>query len=124
MPATTLWPRHNVPTSGVMVYLVIQLIVLSFTNSIQGRVFQQNIAHPHTTVVSQRALQSVGMLPWSARPPDLSQIEHVWDIIERQLQYHPQAALTVQVLTQHVQNPWNSIPQSGIRHLHDTMHTL
>ncbi|GFW54795.1 uncharacterized protein TNCV_2654351 [Trichonephila clavipes] len=62
------------------------------------------------------------MLPWPERSPDLSPIEHVWDIIARQFQHHPQPALTVPVLTQQVQQAWNSIPQSDIQGLHDTMH--
>ncbi|GFV59029.1 uncharacterized protein TNCV_1814181 [Trichonephila clavipes] len=56
---------------------VIQPIVLPFKNSIPEGVFQQNDAHPHTSVVIQRALQSVDMLPWLARSPDLSPIEHI-----------------------------------------------
>lgn len=143
-----LRPRHTGPTPGVMVWgaisydsrstlvvipntltanlyvsLVIQPVVLPFMNSIQGGVFQQDNARPHTAVVSQRALQSVDMLPWPARSPDLSPIEHVWDIIGRQLQHHPQPALTVPVLTAQVQQAWNSIPQSDIRNLYDTMHS-
>ncbi|GFX91524.1 uncharacterized protein TNCV_3681101 [Trichonephila clavipes] len=57
--------------------LVIQSIVLPFMNNIQGRVFQKDNALPHTTVVTQRALQSADMLPWPVRLPDLSPIEHV-----------------------------------------------
>nr|GBL88923.1 hypothetical protein AVEN_92074-1 [Araneus ventricosus] len=34
------------------------------------------------------------MFPWPARAPYLSLIEHIWEIIGRQLQRHPQA-LTV-----------------------------
>ncbi|GBM59498.1 hypothetical protein AVEN_70474-1 [Araneus ventricosus] len=66
-------------------------------------VFQQDNARPHTAVVTQYAIQSVDMLPWPARSPDLSPIEHVWDIIGRQLQSHPQLALIVPVLTDQVQ---------------------
>ncbi|GBO26386.1 hypothetical protein AVEN_13426-1 [Araneus ventricosus] len=91
-------------------------------NSIQGGVFQQDNARPHTPVVTQHVLQSVDMLPWPARSPDLSPIEHVWNIIGRQLQRHPQSALTVPVLTYQMQQAWNSIPQTDIRHLYDTMH--
>ncbi|GBN26665.1 hypothetical protein AVEN_51811-1 [Araneus ventricosus] len=68
-------------------------------NGIQGGVFQQDNAPPHTAIVIQHALQRVGMLPWPARSPDLSPIEHLWDIIGRQLQRQPQSALTVPVLT-------------------------
>ncbi|GBM38420.1 hypothetical protein AVEN_260805-1 [Araneus ventricosus] len=126
---TCLRPRHTGPTPGVMVWgaisynsrstlvvilraltaslyvsLVIQPVVMPFMNSIQGGVFKHVNAHPHTAVVTQHALQSVDMLPWPARSPALSPIEHVWDIIGRQLQRHPQPALTVPVLTVQVGN--------------------
>ncbi|GBN75642.1 Transposable element Tc1 transposase [Araneus ventricosus] len=99
---TCLRPRHTGPTPGVMVWeaisygsrstlvviprtltanlhasLVIQPVVLPFMSSIQGGVFQQDNARPHTAVVTQHALQSVDILPWPARSPDLSPIEHV-----------------------------------------------
>ncbi|GBO44781.1 hypothetical protein AVEN_161774-1 [Araneus ventricosus] len=89
--------------ANLHVSLLIQPVVLPFINSIQGGVFQQDNARPHTADVTQHALQSVDMLPWPARSPDLSPIEHVWDIIGRQLQRHPQPALTDQV-----QQAWNS----------------
>ncbi|GFX46461.1 hypothetical protein TNCV_4549001 [Trichonephila clavipes] len=44
-------------------------------------------------------VSSIDMLPWPERSPDLLSIEHVWDIIGRQLQLHPQPVLTDQVLT-------------------------
>ncbi|GFW17901.1 uncharacterized protein TNCV_1135011 [Trichonephila clavipes] len=68
-------------------------------NSIQWGVFHQDNASPHTAVVAHRALQIFGILLWPARSLDLSPTEHVWDIIGRQLQHHPQPALTVPVLT-------------------------
>ncbi|GFW26132.1 uncharacterized protein TNCV_3396281 [Trichonephila clavipes] len=68
----------------------------------------------------QRAAQSVDMLP--ARSLDLSLIANVWDIIGRQLQHHPQPGLNVPVMTQQVQQAWNSISQIDIRHLYNTMH--
>ncbi|GBM91450.1 hypothetical protein AVEN_226832-1 [Araneus ventricosus] len=91
-------------------------------NSIQGGVFQQTNARSHTAAVTQHTLQSVDMLPWPARSPELSPIEHVWDIIGRQLHRHLQSALTVPALIHQVQQAWNSIPQTDIRHLYDTMH--
>ncbi|GBN35376.1 hypothetical protein AVEN_242637-1 [Araneus ventricosus] len=83
-------------------------------SSIQVGVFQKHKPRPHTAVVTQHALQSVDMLHWPAGSPDLFPIEHVWDIIGRQLQRHPQLALTVPVLTDQVQQAWNSILQTDI----------
>ncbi|GBM19608.1 hypothetical protein AVEN_107286-1 [Araneus ventricosus] len=76
-------------TANLYVSLVIQPVVLPFMKSIQGGVFQQDNARFHTDVLAQLALQSVDMLPWPVRSPDLSPIELVWDIIGRQLQRHP-----------------------------------
>ncbi|GBM98160.1 hypothetical protein AVEN_59789-1 [Araneus ventricosus] len=115
-----VFPRALTP--NLYVSLVIHPVVLPFMNNFQGGVFQQDNARPHTAVVTQHALQSVDMLPWSARSLDLSPIDHVWDIIGRQFQRHPQPALTVPVLTDQVQQARNSIPQTDIRHLYDRMH--
>ncbi|GFX90614.1 uncharacterized protein TNCV_3194321 [Trichonephila clavipes] len=90
-------------------------------NSIQGKVSQQDNARPHSTVVTRLALQSVDMIPLSARSPDCSSFEHVWDIIRRQLQHHLQPTLIVRLLILLIQQAWNSIPQRDIRHLYDTI---
>ncbi|GFV66364.1 uncharacterized protein TNCV_1478281 [Trichonephila clavipes] len=49
-----------------------------------GAIYQQDNARPHT--FSQQCLQGYDVLPWSARSPDLSPIEHVWNALGRQLQ--------------------------------------
>ncbi|GFU44245.1 uncharacterized protein TNCV_2151981 [Trichonephila clavipes] len=87
----------------------------------EGRHLQPNCQQPRHTGPTP-GVMSVGMLPWLARSPDLSVIEHVWDIIGLQLQHYPQPALAALVLTQQLQQAWNPIPQSEIRHLNDTMH--
>ncbi|GFW98796.1 uncharacterized protein TNCV_2837571 [Trichonephila clavipes] len=58
----------------------------------------------------------------SARSTNLPPTENVCDIIGQQLQHHPHPALIITVLTQQVQQAWNSIPHSDIRHLYDTLH--
>ncbi|GFV78724.1 hypothetical protein TNCV_3168251 [Trichonephila clavipes] len=52
------------------------------------------LARPHLSVETQRILQSVGMLSWPARPPGLSPIDLLRDIIGQQPHHHPQPALT------------------------------
>ncbi|GFV12824.1 transposable element Tc1 transposase [Trichonephila clavipes] len=42
-----------------------------------GAIYQQDNARPHTARLSQQCLQGYDVLPWPARSPDLSPIEHV-----------------------------------------------
>ncbi|GFX46928.1 HTH_Tnp_Tc3_2 domain-containing protein [Trichonephila clavipes] len=50
-----------------------------------GAIFQQDIARPHIARVAQDFLRHFQTLPWPARSPDLSPVEHVWDQLKRQM---------------------------------------
>ncbi|GFV18374.1 transposable element Tcb2 transposase, partial [Trichonephila clavipes] len=52
-------------------------IVLPMLSSRPGAIYQQDNARPHTARLSQQCLQVYDVLPWPARSPDLSPIEHV-----------------------------------------------
>ncbi|GFW53528.1 HTH_Tnp_Tc3_2 domain-containing protein [Trichonephila clavipes] len=41
-----------------------------------GAIYQQDNARPHTARLSQQCLQGYDVLPWPAKSPDLSPIEH------------------------------------------------
>ncbi|KFM67085.1 Transposable element Tcb1 transposase, partial [Stegodyphus mimosarum] len=60
------------------------------------------------------------MLPWSPYSPDLSPIEHVWDVIGRSLQTLP-LLRSEDKLWQRVEREWRAIPQDTIRTLIDSM---
>ncbi|GBM54107.1 hypothetical protein AVEN_247717-1 [Araneus ventricosus] len=65
-------------TANLWVSLVIRPAMLPFMSSIKEGVLQQDKALTHNAVVTQHALQSVDMLPWPSRSPDLSTTENVW----------------------------------------------
>ncbi|CAH2007071.1 unnamed protein product [Acanthoscelides obtectus] len=66
-------------------------------------------ARPHVARVTIDFFQhnNVTLLPWPPRSPDLSPIEHVWDMTGRRL-LNLQQELVV---------AWNEIPQEDIDHL-------
>ncbi|GFV27624.1 transposable element Tcb2 transposase [Trichonephila clavipes] len=51
----------------------------------KGTLFQQDNPRPHTAKVAQDFLRHFQTLPWPARSPDLSHVEHVWDQLKRQM---------------------------------------
>ncbi|GFU57103.1 transposable element Tc1 transposase [Trichonephila clavipes] len=48
-----------------------------FPNGLPGAIFQQDNARPHTARVAQDILRHFQSLPWPARSPNLSPVEHV-----------------------------------------------
>ena len=77
---------------------IIRSIVLPFMERHPGFVFQQDNAHPHTALITTDLLQrnNVQMLDWPVRSPNLSPIEHVWDILGRRVRvYYPNINMTL-----------------------------
>ncbi|GFU73131.1 transposable element Tcb1 transposase [Trichonephila clavipes] len=56
-----------------------------FLNGVPGSIFQQDNARPHTARIAQVLLRHFQTLPWPARSPDLSPVNHVWDQLKRQM---------------------------------------
>lgn len=134
--------RHTSPTAGVMVWGaiaydsrsplvvirgtitaqryvqdILQPHVLPLMAGLPGAIFQQDNARPHTARMSQACLRQVATLPWPARSPDLSPIEHVWDHIGRQLR-QPTSLHNLEIQLQQL---WTDMPQDTIRDLYASM---
>ncbi|GFU57475.1 transposable element Tcb1 transposase [Trichonephila clavipes] len=92
-------------------------IVLPMLSSRPGAIYQQDNARPHTARLSQQCLQGYDVLPWPARSPDFSPIEHVCDALGRQLQ----PSRDTGELTAQMQRLWQDLPQGVISDLIKSM---
>ncbi|GFS62439.1 transposable element Tc1 transposase [Trichonephila clavipes] len=88
-----------------------------FLNGLPGAIFQQDNAGPHTARVVQDFLSHFQTLPWPARSPDLSPVEHVWDQLKRQIP----SCHSVHDLELAVQDLWAHLPQDNIKCLINSM---
>ncbi|GFV71012.1 transposable element Tcb2 transposase [Trichonephila clavipes] len=88
-----------------------------FLNSLPGAIFQQDNARPHTARVAPDFLRHFLTLPWPARSPDLSPVEHVWKKLKRQML----SCHYVHDLELVVQDLWAHLLQDNIRCLINSM---
>ncbi|GFX68591.1 transposable element Tcb2 transposase [Trichonephila clavipes] len=85
--------------------------VRPFLNGLPGAIFEQDNARPHTARVAQDFLRHFQTLPWPARSPDLSPVEHAWDQLKRQMPSCHSAHDSELA----VQDLWAHLPQDNIR---------
>ncbi|GFW54625.1 transposable element Tcb2 transposase [Trichonephila clavipes] len=95
---------------------ILQPHVGPFLNGFSGAIFQQDNARPHTAI-AQDFLHHFQTLPWAARSPDLSPVEHVWDQLKREMP----SCHSVHDLELVVQDLWAHLPQDNIRCLINSM---
>ncbi|GFV98690.1 DDE_3 domain-containing protein [Trichonephila clavipes] len=88
-----------------------------FLNGLPGATFQLDNARPHTARVAQDFLRHFQTLPWPARSPDLSPLEHEWDQLKRQMP----SCHSVHDLVLAVKDLWAHLPQDNIGCLINTM---
>ncbi|CAH1999243.1 unnamed protein product [Acanthoscelides obtectus] len=86
------------------IHEVLEPHLLPYLDTLADPTFQQHNARPHVARVTIDFFQhnDVTLLPWPPRSPDLSPIEHVWNMM---------------VLREELVVAWNEIPQEDIDHL-------
>ena len=98
-------------------------VVVPLMNANRGlTLFQQDNARCHTARVCTTYLQQqrVNVLPWPAKSPDLSPIEHLWDVLDRRVRRRSPS--TLQQLERFLQQEWMAIPQIEIQTLVQSIH--
>ena len=86
---------------------VVNPVLLPFLQKEGDELFQQDNTHPHTAAATQCAFHGV-QLHWPARSPDLSPIEHVWDMMKQELTLSPEPTTTIATTGARC---WDSISQ-------------
>ncbi|GFU83834.1 transposable element Tcb1 transposase [Trichonephila clavipes] len=102
---------------------VLQPQDIPFLQGLPGAVFQQDNARPRVakTVRSYLDSQQVQLLPWPAFSPDMSPIEHVWDIVGGRLARDLRPVVSINEFWLRIQTIWNTLPQADIQNLFNSM---
>ena len=69
-------------------------VFLTFLQQEGAVLFQQDNARAHTAVAMQCALRDVQQMSWQTRSPGLLPIEHILDMMKRELILSPESATT------------------------------
>jgi transposase len=85
----------------------------------QRELFQQDNAGPHPTRLTMDYLQenSINVLPWPSKLPDLNPIEHLWDHLDKRVRQRQHLPQTINQLCQMLQQEWRTIPRNNVRKL-------
>ena len=105
-------------TAQRYVELILRPVVVPFIHQ-HNVTFQQDNARAHVARLSIAFLQqnNVDVLRWPPYSPDLSPVEHIWDILDSRVRRLPQAPTTLQALREALIQEWNAIPQEQIDRL-------
>ena len=89
----------------------------------QNAIFQDDNARPHRARIVDNFLQLNGVkrLEWPLMSPDLSCIEHVWDILGWAVNKHINQNTRLEDLQRFLHQEWAAIPQRQIKRLVNSM---
>ena len=101
---------------------IVRPVVVPFMQQRNVGIFQQDNARPHSARLTQDVLRrnNINVLPWPAKSPDLSPIEHLWDHLGRKVRERDYVN-NVQDLERALHKEWTRIPLYTIRKLISSM---
>ena len=105
-------------TAQRYVEAILRPVVVPFVRQ-HNVTFQQDNARAHVARLSMVFLQqnNVNVMHWPPYCPDLSHIEHLWDVLDRRVRNRPQPPTTLQTLRLALMQEWNALPQAEINRL-------
>ncbi len=88
-----------------------------------GGIFQHDNARPHVAHVCMEYLhrRHIDVLPWPALSPDMSPIEHLWDMLDRRIRQRRHQPETLGELREAILVEWRNIPHRAIQRLIGSM---
>lgn len=86
-------------------------------------VFQQDNAAVHSAKIVEEwfSLKNIEVLDWPARSPDLNPIENLWGVLSRLVYTNGRQYNTVGELKEAIKLSWNSISNTTLQNLMNTM---
>ncbi len=88
--------------------------------------FQQDNAPCHKAqIISDWFLEhdnEFTLLKWPPQSPDLNPIEHLWDVVEREIQIMDVQPTNLQQLRDNIMSIWTKISEEYFQHIVESMH--
>ncbi len=79
--------------------------------------FQQDNAPCHKTQIILKQYDEFTFLKWPSQSPDLNPIEHLWDVVEREIRIMDVQPINLQQLCDAIMSIWTKISEECFQHL-------
>lgn len=102
--------------------VILQPVVLPFVRQ-HNVTLQQDNARPHVARLSMdfMADNNIDVMRWLAFSPDLSPIEHLWDVMDQCVRKRPNPPTSLPALRQALREEWQNIPIAQVNRLVNSM---